>query len=66
MLAPTNEEWISADHERACSQPGEICKGRIEIAFGARMQNLKPQPAGAGGRLQGSRLRLGIGIGRVD
>ena len=67
LFAPAGEECIGADHERACSQLDQGCKDRIEVAFGARMQDMELQPEGAGRRLQVSRYGLGkSGIGRVD
>ena len=67
LFAPASEECIGADHERACSQLDQGCEDRIEVAFGARMQDMELQPEGAGRRLQVSRLGLGnSGIGRVD
>ena len=55
LLAPAIEEWITADYERAGSQSGQGCEDRIEVALGARMQDMKLQPEGAGRRLQVSR-----------
>ena len=57
LLAPADEECIGADHEPAGPQLGQGCKDRIEVAFGAGMQDMELQPEGAGRRLQ----RLSIG-----
>ena len=66
LFAPADKEWIVADHEPAGSQLDQRCKGRVEVAFGAGVQDMELQPEGAGRRLQISRLGLGGGIGRVD
>jgi hypothetical protein len=42
------------------------CKGPFEIAFCASLQDIELQPKAAGGRLQVSGLRLGIGIAFID
>jgi len=44
----------------------EGCKGPFEIAFCASLQDIELQPKAAGGRLQVSGLRLGIGIAFID
>ena len=41
LLAPINEEYIGANHERTCPQLGQACEGGVEVAFGARMQNME-------------------------
>ena len=51
LFAPAIEECIGADHERACPQLDQGCEGRVEVAFGARMQDMELQPEGAGRRL---------------
>jgi hypothetical protein len=50
LFAPTNEEVIRGDNQRACSQLGQACKDRIEIALAARMQDMEPKPEGVGRR----------------
>jgi hypothetical protein len=40
LLGPAIEDCIGADHESAGSQLGQGCEDRIEIAFGAGMQDL--------------------------
>ena len=55
LFAPADEECIGADHERAGSQLDQGCEDRIEVAFGAGMQDMELQPEGAGRRLQVSR-----------
>ena len=55
LFAPADEEWIGADHEPAGSQLDQGCEDRIEVAFGAGMQDMELQPEGAGRRLQVSR-----------
>ena len=52
LFAPADEEWIGADHERAGSQLDQGCEGRVEVAFGACVQDMELQPEGAGRRLQ--------------
>jgi ABC transporter substrate binding protein len=66
LFAPANEECIGADHERTGPQLGQGCKDRIEITFGAGMQDMELQSEGAGRRLYLSRLGRGTGTGRVD
>ena len=41
LFALAREEWIGADHERACPQLGHACKDCIEIAVAARMQDME-------------------------
>jgi hypothetical protein len=66
LLAPAREERIAADEECTCAHLGHSRKDRIEVAFGAGAQRMQLQSKLGGGFLQVSRLRLGIGIGRVD
>src|SRR5216683_8325753 len=67
QFAPAIEEWITADHEPACSQSDHICKNRIEVAVGAGMQDMELQSEGARRHLQVSRYGVGTSaIGRVD
>src|SRR5712691_2530129 len=66
LLGPAIEDCIGADHERAGSQLGQGCEDRIEIAFGAGMQDMQLHSEDAGRRLQVSQYGLGIGIGWVD
>src|SRR5262249_24769003 len=66
LLALGNEESIGADHEPACPQLEQGCEDRIEVALGARVQDMKLQPEGARRRLQISRQGLGTGIGWID
>jgi hypothetical protein len=47
-FAPANEESIGADHERAGLLSDQGCKRRIEVAFGARMQDMELEPERAG------------------
>ena len=61
-----SEERIGADYESTCSQFGQTCENRIELAFRARAEHLELQPEGAGRSLRVARYGLGIGIGRVD
>src|SRR5262249_12662710 len=66
LLGPAIEDCIGADHERAGSQLGQGREDRIEIAFGAGMQDMQLHSEDAGRRLQVSQYGLGIGIGWVD
>ena len=52
LFAPANKQCIGADHERAGSQLDQGREDRIEVAFGAGMQDMELQPEGAGRRLQ--------------
>ena len=61
LFAPAVEEWIAADHEPACPQLGQGCEDGIEVALGARMQDMELQPERARRRLQVSRYGLGDG-----
>jgi Phage integrase family len=67
LFAPTDEEYIGADHERTGLYLGQGGEGGVEVAFGARVQHMDLEPELAGGRLrvsqQGFRKRA---IGRVD
>src|SRR6202035_646012 len=54
LFTPAREEQIAADHKRAGSELNHACKDRVEIAFCARMQDMKMQPEGLGGGLNGS------------
>ena len=33
LLAPINEEYIGANHERTCPQLGQACEGGVEVAL---------------------------------
>jgi hypothetical protein len=44
LLVSAEEKGIGADHQRACPQAGCGCKGRIEIALGAGIQEMELQP----------------------
>src|SRR5262249_4294132 len=55
LLAMTVEKWIAADHERAGLQSGQGREDHIEVAVGARMQDMELEPEGTGCRLQVSR-----------
>src|SRR5262249_60182998 len=66
LLALGNEESIGADHEPACPQLEQGCEDRIEVALGARVQDMTLQPEGARRRLQLSRQGLGTRIGWID
>jgi hypothetical protein len=46
------EEYIAANHQCANSLLGQGCKDRLEVAFGAYMQDMELHPEGAGRRLQ--------------
>jgi hypothetical protein len=41
--ARATKEWIGADHKPACPQLGQGCEDRIEVTFGARVQDMEPQ-----------------------
>ena len=67
LLAPAIEEWLTADHEPACSQFDQACKDRIEVLVGTGIEDMKLQPEGFGRRLQFLRCGLSTGgIGWVD
>ena len=67
LFSPHGEEQIDGDHERACPQLDQSCKSRIEVAFGAGVQNMELQPEGAGRSLHVARGGLGKRrIGRID
>ena len=53
LFAPAREEKIAPDRERVGSKLNQAGKDRGEIAFGARMQDMKPQPEGSSSRPQG-------------
>src|SRR5262249_813516 len=61
------EEWIRADHERACPQLNQGREGRIDSAFRVGMQDMELKPEGAGRALRVSGGGLGKSrTGRVD
>ena len=62
LFAPANEQHIGADQERAGSCLGQSRKGRIEVVFGAGMQDMELKPEGAGRFLQIFRCGLGSGM----
>ena len=66
LFAPRAKECIVADYKPACSQLEQGCEDRIELAFAARMQDMKFEPETAGRRLQVSRLCLGGGSLRIN
>ena len=47
-------------------QSGQGCKGRIDVSYGARVQDMESQPQRAGRCLQISRLNIAPGKSRVD
>ena len=48
LFAPAIEKWIIADHEPAGLQLGQVFEDRIDVAFGARVQDMEFQPLRAG------------------
>ena len=60
------KQRIRADYEAAGPQLHQRGKDCVEIAVAARMQDMNLQPERARSRLQVSRLRLRIWIGRID
>ena len=67
LSSANSEISINPDHECTGMELDQGFKDRIEVALGARVQDMKLQPERAGCRLQVPRLSLGItGIGRVD
>jgi hypothetical protein len=40
LFAAAIEQWIGADHERACPQLNQGREGRIEFAFATCMQDI--------------------------
>ena len=66
LFSTAIEEWIGADHESTGSQLEQGCKDRIEVVFGARMQDMELQSQRAGRRLRLSHFGLDSGISRVD
>jgi hypothetical protein len=57
-LALGTEDCLGADHESICPQLDQGCKGRIEVALGARLQDMKRKPESAGRGLHASRNGL--------
>src|SRR5215468_6754227 len=51
---------------RARGRLVQSCEDRIEIAFGARIQDMELQPKGTCRRLHNPQLGLGLGIGSID
>src|SRR5262245_536749 len=47
-LAPGREELMGADHESTCPHLDQRCKGRIEVALGASLQDMKLKRESAG------------------
>jgi hypothetical protein len=48
LVTPVYEEWIGGDGERAYPKSDEGCEGGIDVAFGARMDNMNVQSKCAG------------------
>src|SRR5262249_28246307 len=66
LCAADIEKDIRADHERACSQLGQCCEHRIEVALRPRMQDMRLQSERPRGSLQVLQLDRGVGVGRID
>src|SRR5262249_55399497 len=67
LLAPGREECLGADHETICPQLDQGRKGRIEVALGAHLQDMKLEAECAGRGLHSSRDGLRKSrLGRVD
>ena len=66
LLAPRVEERIAADHEPACMEFDKVGKDRIEVAIGARVQDVELDPELVGRRLKLSCFSHDIGPGWVD
>ena len=57
LIAPAVEERIGANDERAGPLLDHGCEGRVDVAFGAGIQDMELQPQRARRRLQVFRLR---------
>jgi hypothetical protein len=67
LLTASIEEYVRADHQGSGSQLNRACKGRVELALGARMEDMEFKPKPACGNLRLSRCGLRLrGIGRID
>ncbi len=67
MHAPAVEKGIGTDEEAIDSLAREVCKGRVDLANGASIEDLDLQPDGASCRCHISHGGLGIGgICRID
>src|ERR1039458_3224377 len=61
------KEYIGGDHEPARLQLDYVCKGNLEVTFGAGIQDMEIQPERVGRRQHLPRLALSkSGIGRVN
>jgi hypothetical protein len=52
--APAEEESAGANEKRIGSLARELCKGRIDLAAAARLENLESQSQGGRRRIQGA------------
>ena len=41
LFAPAIEKWLPADHEPVSSHLEQTCKDRVEVAFAARLQDIR-------------------------
>jgi len=55
LFASADKEWIVADHEATRPQSHQGCEGRLEVALGARVQDVELKPETARRRLQVTR-----------
>lgn len=67
LLAVGQEEHVNADHDRADPQSSRCCKGCVEVAFTAGVEDMELQPQCARCRVQVSPFGLSGGcVGSVS
>jgi hypothetical protein len=60
LFAAINVDCIGANHERTDAQLGQGCEDGVEVAFGARMQDMELQAELAGRQLRVSQTLIRI------
>ena len=66
LIGVGEEERVSQDEERICTRPDQADKGRLNLTFGASMQDHNLLPNGARRRLHAIQIDVDVArIGRV-
>ena len=65
LLAPAQEKWIGTDNERSGLQLDKGGESAVDLAFAARLEDMKLDPLRARRRLDVAHDALGARIARV-
>jgi hypothetical protein len=66
LFAPAKQKRVVEDNERTCPQLDQGCEDRIQVPFGAGLQDMEPHSENAGRSLQVSQFALSFVSSRVD